>query len=56
MAERLGIDWFVGQIHRVFEELTDFRLPSPALKYTIKNATFGAFSMFFSQPPSFLSY
>ncbi len=56
MAERLGIDWFVGQIHRVFEELPDFRLPSPALKYTIKNATFGAFSMFFSQPPSFLSY
>jgi hypothetical protein len=56
MAERLGFDWFVGQLHQVFEALPDFRLPSPALKYTIKDATLGAFSMFFSQSPSFLSY
>ena len=56
MAEALGFDWFVGQIQQVFEALPDFRFPSPALKYTIKEAALGAFSMFFSQSPSFLSY
>jgi len=56
MSESIGFDWFVSKIHLVFEELPDFRLPSPALKYTIKDAALGAFSMFFSQSPSFLSY
>ena len=56
MTKGLGFDWFVGNIHQVFKELPDFRLPSPALKYTIKDAALGAFSMFFSQSPSFLSY
>lgn len=56
MAEGLSFDWFVSKIHQVFESLPDFRLPSPALKYGIKDAALGAFSMFFSQSPSFLSY
>jgi hypothetical protein len=56
MPESIGFDWFVNKIHLVFEELPDFRLPGPALKYTIKDAASGAFSMFFSQSPSFLSY
>jgi hypothetical protein len=56
MPAGLAFDGFVGKIHQVFEELPDFRLPSPALKYSIKDAALGAFSMFFSQSPSFLSY
>ena len=56
MLERLHFDWFVGKIDQVFEKLPDFRLPSPALKYSIKDGALGAFSMFFSQSPSFLSY
>ncbi len=56
MAEGLCFDWFIGKIHQVFESLPDFRSPRPALKYRIKDAALGAFSMFFSQSPSFLSY
>ncbi len=51
-----NFDWFVEQIHMAFESLPDSRLSSPALKYEVKDAALGAFSLFFSQSPSFLSY
>lgn len=52
----LGFDWFVNEIHNVFNKLPDSRSHSPALKYKVKDAALGAFSLFFSQSSSFLSY
>lgn len=56
MSSSLGFDWFIQAIHQNFSDLPDFRSASPRLKYSIKDAALGAFSMFFSQSPSFLSY
>ena len=53
---KLNYDKFVSRLHRVFDNLPDYRLPSPNSRYSIKNAALGAFAMFFSQSPSFLSY
>ena len=52
----LNFDKFVSRIHEVFDNLPDYRLPSPNSTYSIKDAALGAFAMFFSQSPSFLSY
>jgi hypothetical protein len=49
-------DWFVGKIKNLFDTLPDSRAYSPNLKYQVKDAALGAFSIFFSQSPSFLSY
>jgi hypothetical protein len=49
MSENLSFDSFVSKIHQVFEKLPDYRSSSPNLKYQIKDAALGAFSMFFSQ-------
>mgnify|MGYP005645352147 CR=1 FL=1 len=46
-----NFDWFVDNIGSTFEKLPDSRLPSPALKYEVKDAALGAFSLFFSQSP-----
>jgi len=56
MEKLSGFDWFVDNIHNVFEDLPDSRSHSPNLKYKVKDAALGAFSVFFSQSPSFLSY
>jgi len=53
---KLNYDKFVSRLHRVFDNLPDYRLPSPNSRYSIKNVALGAFAMFFSQSPSFLSY
>ncbi len=51
-----GFDWFVDKVHNVFGDLPDSRSYSPNLKYKVKDAALGAFSVFFSQSPSFLAY
>ncbi|MDX9962912.1 hypothetical protein [Desulfobacter postgatei] len=56
MLKELNFDEFISEIHAVFDNLPDYRLPSPNRQYSIKDAALGAFSMFFSQSPSFLSY
>jgi len=56
MLNELTFDKFVSRIHEVFDNLPDYRLPSPNSTYSIKDAALGAFAMFFSQSPSFLSY
>ena len=55
-TEELTFDTFVNKIHNIFDELPDYRKFSPNLTYSIKDAALGAFSMFFSQSPSFLSH
>ena len=52
----MDFDWFVNKIYNVFDKLPDSRLYSPALKYKVRDAALGAFSLFFSQSSSFLSY
>jgi hypothetical protein len=56
MLKELNFDEFISEIHAVFDNLPDYRLPSPNRQYSIKDAALAAFSMFFSQSPSFLSY
>ncbi len=56
MAAVLNFDWSVNNIHNVFDKLPDSRSYSPDLKYKVKDAALGAFSVFFSQSPSFLAY
>jgi len=51
-----GFDWFVDKVHNVFDSLPDSRSYSPNLTYKMRDAALGAFSVFFSQSPSFLSY
>ncbi|CCK79697.1 conserved uncharacterized protein [Desulfobacula toluolica Tol2] len=51
-----NFDWFIDKLHNTFDRLPDYRSFSPALTYEVKNAVLGAFSMFFSQSASFLSY
>jgi hypothetical protein len=43
-------------MHDLFDKLPDYRKTSPNLKYSLKDAALGAFSMFFSQSSSFLSW
>ncbi|MGK5092606.1 hypothetical protein WDW89_11415 [Deltaproteobacteria bacterium TL4] len=56
MSSSLNFDSFVSKINNVFENLTDNRMFSPNLQYSVKDAALGAFSVFFSQSPSFLSH
>ena len=56
MPEALGFDQFIGELDAVFSQLPDVRKPSPNLRYAVRDAALGAFAMFFSQSPSFLSY
>ena len=55
-TNELTFDTFVAKIHEVFDNLPDYRKFSPNLTYSVKDAALGAFSMFFSQSPSFLSH
>lgn len=56
MTAGLSFNGFVSKIHQVFDQLPDARMPSPNLRYSMKDAALGAFSVFFSQSPSFLSH
>lgn len=56
MLEQFTFDGFVIELHKVFEGLPDTRQYSPNLRYSMKDAALGAFSMFFSQSASFLSF
>ena len=55
-TNELTFDTFVAKLHEVFDELPDYRKYSPNLTYSVRDAALGAFSMFFSQSPSFLSH
>ena len=55
-TNELTFDTFVAKIHSVFDDLPDYRKFSPNLTYSMKDAALGAFSMFFTQSPSFLSH
>ena len=56
MTKELNFNQFISKVHDLFDNLPDYRLPSPNTQYAIKDAALGAFAMFFSQSPSFLSY
>ncbi len=55
-TNELTFDTFVAKIHSVFDDLPDYRKFSPNLTYSMKDAASGAFSIFFSRSPSFLSH
>ncbi|MBS3953526.1 MAG: ISNCY family transposase, partial [Methylomicrobium sp.] len=46
----------IDLIRRTFEDLPDFRKPGNNRKYRIEDAVLSAFSVFFTQSPSFLDY
>jgi len=46
----------VDQIHRTFSALPDCRKPGNNQKYAVADAALSAFSVFFTQSPSFLDY
>ena len=46
----------INQIRSAFESLPDYRKPGNNLKYAIEDAALSAFSVFFTQSPSFLDY
>lgn len=56
MTKKMNFDWFVKTISSCFNGLPDGRRPSPAAKYAIGDVALSAFSMFFSQCPSFLQF
>ena len=56
MSKSSGFDFFISRIKATFQELPNYRKPSPNLQYATEDAALGAFAMFFSQSPSFLSY
>lgn len=46
----------IKQIRNTFEELPDHRKPGNNRKYAVEDAALSAFSVFFTQSPSFLDY
>ncbi|MBS3952817.1 MAG: ISNCY family transposase, partial [Methylomicrobium sp.] len=46
----------IDLIRRTFEDLPDSRKPGNNQKYRIEDAVLSAFSVFFTQSPSFLDY
>jgi hypothetical protein len=56
MPTPLGFDALKGILHRRLAHLPDHRKASPNTQYTIPDAALGAFSIFFTQSPSFLEY
>ena len=55
MSETLAFDNLVEKLYRVLEGLPDYRTGQNTT-YLIKNAALGAFSVFFTQAPSFLAH
>ena len=51
------MDWnLVDQIRSTFNALPDCRKPGNNQKYAVEDAALSAFSVFFTQSPSFLDY
>jgi len=55
MTETLAFDDLIEEFHRVLEGLPDYRTGQNTT-YSIKDAVLGAFSVFFTQSPSFLAH
>ena len=55
MAAPLGFDGLVQALHQLLDHLPDPRRGTNTT-YTFKDATLGAFAVFFTQSPSFLEY
>ena len=55
MSETLAFGDLVGEFHRVLAGLPDYRTGQNTT-YSIKDAVLGAFSVFFTQSPSFLAH
>ncbi len=55
MSETLAFDNLVNEFHGVLDELPDHRTGQNK-SYSIKDAALGAFSVFFTQSPSFLAH
>jgi hypothetical protein len=55
MTETLAFDDLIEEFHRVLEGLPDYRTGQNTT-YSIKDAALGAFSVFFTQSPSFLAH
>ena len=55
MTDLLGFDNLVTKFHKQLEQLPDQRT-GKNISYSIKDAALGAFSVFFTQSPSFLAH
>ena len=55
MSETLGFDDMVEKFHRVLARLPDYRIGQNK-SYSIKEAVLSAFSVFYTQSPSFLAH
>ena len=56
MTNPLGFDALKGILHRQLAALPDPRHKGPNTRYTMQDAAWGAFGIFFTQSPSFLEY
>jgi hypothetical protein len=56
MTPPLGFDLLKDILQRRLHQLPDHRKKSPNTQYAIQDAALGAFSIFFTQSPSFLEY
>ena len=55
MAEELNIEWLVNKVKEAAGKFPDLRRGKNT-QYEMEDATLGAFSVFFTQSPSFLAY
>lgn len=55
MPQEFSVDGLVEQVHETFDELPDVRTGKNTV-YEMKDAALGAFSVFFTQSPSFLAH
>jgi hypothetical protein len=56
MTNSISFDDLKAILHQGIAHLPDHRKPSPNTRYTMQDAAFGAFGIFFMQSPSFLEY
>lgn len=56
MTNPLGFEALKGILHRRMAQLPDHRKQGPNTRYTIQDAAWGAFGIFFTQSASFLEY
>ena len=56
MTNPLGFEALKGIMHRRMAQLPDHRKQGPNTRYTIQDAAWGAFGIFFTQSASFLEY
>ena len=55
MSEPLSFETLIAELHRVFSRLPNSRAGNTT-SYAIKDAALAAFSVFFTQSPSFLAH